>query len=160
MVDVVDPVEPSAQTSVRQPTRSKGDGVSTVFPKPTLGVKLWSPLQPQKHWRSSLDSAGCVTTRSCSLSWTSLTWSAPDRVAAVLAILAQELQRHAHIDLHLGTSCTCCENQMQLCARETRRCPARKGIRMSGAPVGHPDFVLDQLEKKSREHAALFQRIP
>ena len=36
----------------------------------------------------------------------------------------------------------------------------KQGIKVLGAPVGHPAFVREHLEKKSREQAELFQKIP
>ena len=38
--------------------------------------------------------------------------------------------------------------------------PHRQGIRVLGAPVGHPDFVRAQMETKQAEHQVLLDRIP
>ena len=93
----------------------------------------------------------------------------PDRVADVLAILAQDLQRHAHIDLHQGktqvwnrggevpegieaiTRAARAVKPGALVWRDTSLPPEEQWIKVLGAPIGHPAFVHKFLEKKSIE---------
>ena len=37
---------------------------------------------------------------------------------------------------------------------------SQNGLRVLGAPIGHPLYIVDQLDSKSAEHELLFQRIP
>ena len=102
----------------------------------------------------------------------------PDRVADVLTILAQELQRHAHINLHQGKTQVWnrggeVREGIEAITRAARAVKPdaivwrgdmllpleEQGTKVLGAPIGHPAFVHKYLEKKSIEQAELLQRI-
>ena len=102
----------------------------------------------------------------------------PERVGAVHAVLQEELFRHAHIRIHggkthvwnaTGVEPPVCEALQRIAeasdpsARVWRGSDIpthRQGIRVLGAPVGHPDFVRAQLETTQAEHQVLLDRIP
>ena len=104
--------------------------------------------------------------------------SRPERVGAVYAVLQDELLRHAHIRIHGGKT-----HVWNVAGIEPRVCDAlqriaeasdpsarvwrgadisthRQGIRVLGAPAGHPDFIRAQLEMTQAEHQVLLNRIP
>ena len=103
----------------------------------------------------------------------------PERVGAVYATLQEELLRHAHIRIHWRGK----THVWNVAGIEPRVCNAlqriteasdpsasvwrgadipshRQGIRVLGAPVGHPDFIRAQLEMTQAEHQVLLDRIP
>ena len=102
----------------------------------------------------------------------------PERVGAVYAFLQEELLRHAHIRINggkthvwnaAGIEPPVCEALQRIAevsdasARVWRGSdvpPQRQGIRVLGAPVGHLDFVREQMEMKQAEHQVLLDRIP
>ena len=103
----------------------------------------------------------------------------PARVSEVHAILAQELERHAHIRLHLGKTQiwnrggTVPTGVAELTAAARRVKPdavvwrgdaqlpvQSQGVRVLGTPIGRPEYVEDFLVRKSSEHDILFTRIP
>ena len=103
----------------------------------------------------------------------------PARVSEVHAILAQELERHAHIRLHLGKTRiwnrggTVPTGVAELTAAARRVKPdavvwrgdaqlpvQSQGVRVLGTPIGRPEYVEDFLVRKSSEHDILFTRIP
>ena len=100
----------------------------------------------------------------------------PDRCGAVFAILQQELQSHAEIQLHHGKnaglesgrggSFGALRNSQEWPdassqRRGDRELPfSQQGMRVLGVPIGQPEFVRDYLERKNQEHETLFQRIP
>ena len=52
-------------------------------------------------------------------------------------------------------------NQTQWCGKSDPELPlSQNGLRVLGAPIGHPMYIVDQLASKSVEHELLFQRIP
>ena len=103
----------------------------------------------------------------------------PAKVSEVHAILAQELERHAHIRLHLGKTQTWNRGgivptgvaELTAAARRVKpdavvwrgdaQLPVQsQGVRVLGTPVGRPEYVEDFLVRKSSEHDILFTRIP
>ena len=102
-----------------------------------------------------------------------------DWVVAVEAILREELKRHAHIDVHLGKTQEWNRGGVAPRGIEELVRVARlvkpdaivwkgdpslprelQGICVLGAPIGSPEYVADQLQKKSDEQETLFTRIP
>ena len=105
--------------------------------------------------------------------------SMPDRVSEAHTIVEEELSTHAHIHFHHGKTKVWNRGGVEPegIAELTRRArqvrpdavvwkgdrqlpPNQQGLKVLGVPIGQPEFVLDFLEAKSREHATLFQRIP
>ena len=103
----------------------------------------------------------------------------PGRVVEVEAILRQELRRQAHIDVHqgktqvwnrFGVTPRGIEELVRVARLEKPDAIVWKGdpslprtlqgIRVLGAPIGSPEYVADQLEKKSDKQETLFTRIP
>ena len=104
--------------------------------------------------------------------------SKPNRAGAVYASLEENLYGHAHIRIHMGK--THMWNQLgvepPVCAALQRAAEVvnprarvwrgsglpthEQGIRVLGAPVGHPDFVRSHLQKTAGEHQTLLEMIP
>ena len=104
----------------------------------------------------------------------------PDRVSEAHTIVEEELSTHAHIHLHHGKTkvwnrggvepegiaeltrrARQVRPETQWCGKGISSChPTNRASKCSGSPSAKPEFVLDFLEAKSREHATLFQRIP
>ena len=103
----------------------------------------------------------------------------PGRVAEVEGVLREEVRRHAHIDVHqgksqvwnrLGVTPGSIEELVRVARLEKPDAFVREGdlslprelqgTRVLGAPIGSPEYVADQLQKKSDKQAALFTRIP
>ena len=104
---------------------------------------------------------------------------APDRAGDVHKILQEELWRHAKIQVHHGKtkmwnrSGTTPTGVEELTAsarvvdpdavvwRGDQGLPTHaQGFKVLGVPIGHPDFVVDFLARKTNEHELLFERIP
>ena len=105
--------------------------------------------------------------------------SMPDRVSEAHTTVEEEFSTHAHIHLHHGKTKVWNRGgvepegiaELTRRARQVRRDavawkgdqqlpPNQQGLRVLGVPIGQPEFVLDFLEAKSKEHATLFERIP
>ena len=102
----------------------------------------------------------------------------PERVGAVYAVLQEELFRHAYIRINGGKThvwnaagieppvCAALQRIAEVSDTSARVWrgsdipPDRQGIRVLGAPVGHPEFVRAQMEMKQAEHQVLLDRIP
>ena len=103
----------------------------------------------------------------------------PDRVCAVLAIMAEDLARHAHISIHHGKTQVWNRGgiapegieELTRLARLVKpeaivwRCDVnlshdQQDVRILGVPIGSAAFVRRQLEEKSAEQETLFHRIP
>ena len=104
--------------------------------------------------------------------------SKPNRAGAVYTSLEENLYGHAHIRIHMGK--THMWNQLgvepPVCAALQRAAEVvnprarvwrgsglpthEQGIRVLGAPVGHPDFVRSHLQKTAGEHQTLLEMIP
>ena len=102
----------------------------------------------------------------------------PERVGPVNVTLQAELWRHAKITVHGGKTkvwnstgerpeaCHELERVARLSDPEAivwrgSGIPVdRQGIKVLGAPIGHPEFVRRQLEIVSQEHQTLLSRIP
>ena len=104
---------------------------------------------------------------------------APDRAGNAHKILQEELWRHAKIQVHHGKtkmwnrSGTTPTGVEELTAsarvldpdavvwRGNQGLPTHaQGFKVLGVPIGHPDFVVDCLARKTSEHELLFERIP
>ena len=102
----------------------------------------------------------------------------PGRVAEVHTILEEELWRHARIQIHQGKTKIWNKGGFVPAGWEDLEAGARmldpnaivwrgnadipsakEGLKILGCPVGHPDFVQDQLSKFSDRHDALLDRI-
>ena len=104
--------------------------------------------------------------------------SAPDRVGAINAILQHELFAHAGIRVHGGKTQVWNMAGIRPEARDVLEQIAQaadptavvwrgsevpsvqQGIKIFGAPLGHPDFVSAHLERAIAEHGVLLERIP
>ena len=104
--------------------------------------------------------------------------STPDWVGAIYAILQHELFTRVGIRVHGGKTqvwnmagirpeaCDVLEQIAQAADptvvvwRGSEVPSVQQGIKILGAPLGHPDFVSAHLERTIAEHAVLLERIP
>ena len=103
----------------------------------------------------------------------------PRRVLEVHRVLQEELWAHARIRIHHGKTqlwnqggsepagvveLTVAARLVEPDAVVWKSDPefplSQNGLRVLGAPIGHPLYIVDQLASKSAEHELLFQRIP
>ena len=103
----------------------------------------------------------------------------PERVTDIYAIIQQELFAHARISVHHGktqvwnrggvvpqdidiiTAAARVRIPNAVVWRGAQELPAtRQGLKVLGAPIGHPQYVQEFLRRKSEEQQVLFQRIP
>ena len=102
----------------------------------------------------------------------------PDRAGPVYAALEEALRVHACIRIHTGKTkvwnradvrpdvCDVLERIAQATdptasVWKGSTLPTHKqGIKVLGTPLGHPDFVRDQLRQVTDEHQTLLRRIP
>ena len=103
----------------------------------------------------------------------------PERVTDICAIIQQELFAHARISVHHGKTqvwnrggvepqdidIITAEARIRVPGavvwRGAQELPAtRQGLKVLGAPIGHPQYVQEFLRRKSEEQQVLFQRIP
>ena len=100
--------------------------------------------------------------------------SSPCRVLEVHRVLQEELWAHARIRIHHGKTqlwnrggsdwdCRahlCCALHAVVWKSDPELPLSQNGLRVLGGPIGHPLYIVDQLDSKSVEHELLFQRIP
>ena len=103
----------------------------------------------------------------------------PGRVTEAHTVVEEELWTHASIHLHHGKTKVWNRGgvepegieELTRMARRVRPDvvvwrgdqnlpPSEQGLKVLGVPLGHPEFVKEFLEGKSREQVTLFQRIP
>ena len=121
-----------------------------------------------------------VTMKSCSRSWTMCTWFAHPRELLMFWQFWHRSFNVTHTSIctrarpKCGTEAVRSRKGIEAITRaaravkpdaivwrgETSLPPEEQGIKVLGAPIGHPAFVHKYLEKKSIEQAELFQRIP
>ena len=82
----------------------------------------------------------------------------PDRCGAVFAILQQELQSHAEIQLHHRMARRV-KPEAVVWRGDLELLLSQQCMRVLGVPIGQPQFVRDYLERKNQEHEILYQRI-
>ena len=98
--------------------------------------------------------------------------SSPCRVLEVHRVLQEELWAHARIRIHHGKTqlwnrggsdrdCRahlCCAPHAVVWKSDPEMPLSQNGLRVLGGPIGHPLYIVDQLDSKSVEHELLFQR--
>ena len=82
----------------------------------------------------------------------------PGRVAEVHSILEEELWKHARIQIHQEASARMMDPPTPSCG-EAMVTSQTQSLKIMGCPVGHPDFVQDQLSKLSDRHDILLGRV-
>ena len=102
------------------------------------------------------------------------TLTSPSRVAPVHPVVTEELGRHAHISINerkthvwnMGEGCAELQQVAEV-ADPTARvwrgagvAEEEQGVRVLGAPVGHPSNVRAQLSEIQHDHQTLLDRIP
>ena len=121
-------------------------------------------LLPTEKLFASLDDVYVVTT--------------PDRVATVYTLLQENLWVYAGVRINSGKTqawnaagrkplvCEAMDRIAQVQNPEAKVCRGsevpvdRQGVKVLGAPIGHPPFVAAQLSAVAEHQATLLQRIP